>query len=188
MSNQQNHHILVGFADALEEDNPAPEIKIVKDRILKALVALGISSGGISHGARIQHQGVQQIPNNVITAINMFVEVHDSGNFFNPSNPTRLTFAKPGVYLITGNIAWAINATGGRLALLRINGNKYIASNGGENGGGVVNGAVTVTTIYRVAANDYVELLGWQNSGGQLQSQATWGCPSLSCQLLSYIP
>lgn len=80
---------------------------------------------------------------------------------------SRITIASPGVYLLTGCINFASNATGVRGISMRMNGTTFIVSDfrAALSGSGP---DLAVATIYKFAANDYVELLGWQNSGGTL--------------------
>lgn len=85
----------------------------------------------------------------------------------NSTNPERLTCVKAGIYLITGQVSFAANATGNRDALLRVNGTnsvgqtRYAAMASGSTG-------VPVFAIVELAVDDYVELIGRQYSGDSL--------------------
>lgn len=90
------------------------------------------------------------------------------------SNTGRLTVPTggDGFYAIGGQIEFASNATGRRGIQIRLNGSTVIARE--ETGNlGANDHAVTVATVYQLAAADYVELMGYQASGGALNMLAT---------------
>ncbi len=84
------------------------------------------------------------------------------------SNTSRLTAARAGLYLITGSVEWAANATGIRMAAIRLNGTTLLATTQTPPCTGGVDTAQVVSTLYQLAAGDYVELIGYQTSGGNL--------------------
>ena len=97
--------------------------------------------------------------------------MHDTG-----SNTGRLTVPTGGggLYAIGGQIEFASNSTGRRGIQIRLNGTTVIARE--ETGNiGSNDHAVTVSTVYQLAAGDYVELMGLQASGGSLNMLATAG-------------
>lgn len=85
----------------------------------------------------------------------------------NSTNPERLTCVKAGVYLITGQVSFAANATGNRDALLRVNGTNYVGQTRYLT---MASGStsVPVFAMVELAVGDYVELIGRQYSGGSL--------------------
>jgi hypothetical protein len=109
------------------------------------------------------------IPNNVRTAITFDNEAYDTGGYFSAGQPTRLTAAVAGLYLITGQIEWSNSTTTGKRSLIiRLNNTTDI---------GVADDGITTHTLvyeqnisiqYVLAANDYVQLCGLQSSGGDL--------------------
>lgn len=95
--------------------------------------------------------------------------MHDTG-----SNTGRLTVPSGGggFYAIGGQIEFASNSTGRRGIQIRLNGTTVIARH--ESGNlGANDHAITVATVYQLAAADYVELMGYQASGGNLNMLAT---------------
>jgi hypothetical protein len=90
-------------------------------------------------------------------------EIHSTS-----SNTGRLTCNTAGLYLITGHIEFAANATGNRGARIRLGGSTNIASalRPAATGGDISDVSVAVT--YRLAETEYVELLSYQSSGGAL--------------------
>lgn len=88
--------------------------------------------------------------------------IHDTA-----SNTSRLTAKTAGLYAIGGNVVFATNTTGRRLARLLVNGATVIGqveippTSGGE-------ASIQVTADYQLAVNDWVELQAFQSSGGAL--------------------
>lgn len=90
------------------------------------------------------------------------------------TNTGRLTVPTGGggFYAVGGQIEFASNSTGRRGIQIRRNGSTVIARE--ESGNiGANDHAVTVSTVYQLAAGDYVELMGLQASGGSLNMLAT---------------
>lgn len=90
------------------------------------------------------------------------------------TNTSRLTVPSGGggFYEIGGCIEFASNATGRRGIQILLNGATVIAQHETANIG-AFDHAVTIATVYQLAAGDYVELLGKQASGGALNMLAT---------------
>ena len=83
------------------------------------------------------------------------------------SNTSRLTAQAGGLYIITGGIRWAANATGSRLLAVRLNGTTYIMRiRDNPISGAYI--AQSIMTQYELATDDYVELMVYQDSGGAL--------------------
>lgn len=92
------------------------------------------------------------------------------------TNPSRYVAQVPGWYWISGEVNWAVNATGVRGARMAVNGTAVP-------GTGMITAAVSgfatavatgVRKVYLNGTTDYVELHGAQNSGASL-STATGG-------------
>jgi len=83
------------------------------------------------------------------------------------TNNSRLTAIYAGIYLITGSVEFAANATGTRWLRIFLNNTTAIAD---VDDSGTLTPSVlmTVTTVYSLAVNDFVELSVQQNSGGAL--------------------
>lgn len=89
------------------------------------------------------------------------------------TNTGRLTVPSGGggFYAIGGCIEFASNATGRRGVQVRLNGTTVITRI--ESSAFANDQAVTVGTVYQLAAGDYVELMGLQSSGGNLNMLAS---------------
>lgn len=98
------------------------------------------------------------------------------------TNTTRITFTTAGVYVLTGNVSWASNATGFRgLFIYRAGGAYPIGNRIASEWRTANNGDVTEMTVsrtYKFAAADFVELVGYQTSGGALNMLASGGFAS----------
>lgn len=88
-------------------------------------------------------------------------------------NTGRLTCVHAGVYLITGNVTFATNATGTRGISIYLNGTTYIAMLRGLAGSSSLMTHLSIATIYELAVNEYVELQVYQSSGGALNATYT---------------
>jgi len=81
--------------------------------------------------------------------------------------PTRLTCQFDGIYVITGHVYWAANATGIRGLHIFLNGatNLCGTTHINLNATGLNQ---SITTTYKLVVGDFVELRVYQNSGGNL--------------------
>lgn len=121
--------------------------------------------------ARVYNSANLSIPNTAVTTLTFDSEQFDSDTIHDTSsNTSRLTCNTPGVYQITGQIAYTSNATGIRSAYIRLNGTNYIAitTTNAVNGDRSI---IQVTTQYELIATDYVELQTLQSSGGALNAE-----------------
>jgi hypothetical protein len=109
----------------------------------------------------------QSINNLSITAITWDSELKDTNGFHdNSTNNTRITIpsGKGGLYLITGQVSYAANATGYRVGTIKKNGSDYYvfwnarATDGEWSVGSVSN-------IIELAATDYLEMFTYHNAG-----------------------
>lgn len=101
------------------------------------------------------------------------------------TNPTRITLASSGVWVLTASVAWSIGSTVGmRMLRLLLNGTVLAASR--------INAARTadvteqsVTAIYRASSTGaFVEAEVWQNSGSTASLAVTDLRPSLAAAML----
>ena len=132
----------------------------------------------VEHSNAINGGGVttQTIPNSSMTDVTFDVEVFDTDGMFDPATPTRLTIQTPGVYLVTGSVRWAENATGARALIIDWQPAPgepdpcspcTIAADTAPGAGALV-GRQSVATTYRFAAGEAVILKAQQNSGAPL--------------------
>jgi hypothetical protein len=120
------------------------------------------------HRARVQRTSAQSLANATATAISFASTRYNVGTLWSAGAPTRLTAAQAGVYLITGHVIYAANATGIRTTTIRANAGADLA---GLSNMAVTNGDGTqhsISCVYELAAADYVELVCYQTSGGAL--------------------
>lgn len=118
--------------------------------------------------ARVYHDVDQSIPDSVNTALSFNSERWDTDDIHNTvTNNNRLTCNTAGKYLLIGQIVFAINATGNRGIVIRLNGVTSLARAKQVCVAGVPP-ALVVSTIYDLSVGDYVELLGFQTSGDVL--------------------
>jgi hypothetical protein len=119
-------------------------------------------------GCRVYNSAAQSIPNSTQTNLSFNTERYNNGGMHSTiSNNSRITAQKAGVYVITGNVEFASNATGMRVVGVILNGATPMA----EVRIPAVNGNTTilsVSTLLHMAINDYVELFVYQDSGGAL--------------------
>lgn len=84
-------------------------------------------------------------------------------------NPTRITFNTAGVYLVTGSLRFAANATGTREAVITLNGVTDLTGDTGPGNASVVT-FLSCARLYPFASDDYIELYAQQNAGGALNA------------------
>ncbi|MDW8072272.1 MAG: hypothetical protein RMK79_12485 [Anaerolineae bacterium] len=122
----------------------------------------------LGQGARVYHNANIALNSATITILPFNSERFDNDNIHDTTtNTSRLTCQTPGVYLITGCVRFAANATGQRQIHILLNGSTIIAltrANAAASG----ETDLTITTIYSLAAGNYVELAAWHNSGAAL--------------------
>lgn len=90
----------------------------------------------------------------------------DNNQFWSSvTNPTRMTFKSPGLYLIGAELEFTAVAGGSRRAWIRLNGSSFISR---KEVPGTSSGAQQIgpTRIYYFSKNDYIEVGYFQNSAG----------------------
>jgi hypothetical protein len=113
----------------------------------------------------------QSIPNNVATAVLLDTAVVDSyAGHSTVTNTSRYTAQVAGWYDVLGSVTFAINTTGRRLVVLRVNG---VVSSAGQQSETPPNTAGTLVTLTQehfvfLNAGDYVEVFAFQASGSAM--------------------
>ncbi|MHC4735937.1 MAG: hypothetical protein ACYTDW_15985, partial [Planctomycetota bacterium] len=121
--------------------------------------------------------GPQTFATGVWAPITFDSERYDPSGMHNPAvNPSRITIATAGTYLIGGNIRWAASAVAAaerRGLAITVNGIPGVGTEIARqmmHTSTMSSMSIQVTTMYDLAAADFVELCGWQNSGGNLDA------------------
>jgi hypothetical protein len=131
---------------------------------------------------RAQKTAAQSIATGVTTLVPLTWDtaVYDTGNFFNPAVPDRLTVHTTGVYVISGGVRWATNNLGTRFMAICVNGadtgctvdtDIAVSQYATNDDPGVNTPRLTqqsTTTQQLLHANDVVQVVVVQNSGGPL--------------------
>ncbi len=126
--------------------------------------------------AKLVQRTLQAIATSTFTAITFDAEILDTdvdsqSGHDNATNNTRWTCRYPGYHWISGAYCCDVSATGGRYAIIRINGVDQESTLGFTPGiASIATVAATRPTKIFMTAGDYVELIGWQNSGGSLNT------------------
>lgn len=134
----------------------------------------GGGGGGIGDRVRVSNSSAQSIGDNTFTSLTFDTEQIDTNTLHSTvSNQSRLTCQTTGLYLIGGNISWAVNTSNRRVARLLLNGTTEIQRD--ETQGTVANAEPSnkLNTIYNLTSGDYVEFQVYQNSGGSLNTLPT---------------
>jgi len=119
--------------------------------------------------ARVDDTGAQDIPNAVATIVTFDRETWDDDSYHSTStNPSRLTVATAGKYLVTARGVWESHATGFRQLELWVNGSQVNTTKLMD---AVDNTSPTmdITALLQLTASQYVEVKVEQNSGGLLE-------------------
>ena len=123
-------------------------------------------------GARVYNNADISIANATTTALTFNTERFDTETYHSTSSVTgRLVAPVTGLYLITGHIRFAANATGERRLMITLGGTTDIAYVSHSNNAAIIT-LMTVATIYQLSATNYVELRAYQSSGGSLNVEA----------------
>jgi hypothetical protein len=119
---------------------------------------------------RAYHNTSQNAVNGDYTYLALNSETTDTDNIHSTTvNNSRLTCKTAGMYLAQGQVEFAANGTGTRIAVIRRNGNVIMASNcAGTVPSGTGYTTAIVSTMLELSVNDYVELGVYQTSGVSL--------------------
>lgn len=134
-------------------------------------------------GVRVYRSTNQSIGNASWTAVSFSHERFDPQDMWVSGSPTLITIPLTGVYMLTGSVKFAANATGTRYA--------YI-----ENTTGPLNLAgldmpatstwvLNLSTVAKLTAGDQVRLIVYQNSGGSLNIESGAPFSEFAVQYLS---
>jgi len=155
----------MGYGDKLKEGTLWQRNCAVAINNLQTAVA--------TKGARVYNNANISVNDSTLTKLTFNEErwddetIHDTG-----SNTSRLTCVTAGTYLISGNVSFALNTAGFRLARILLNNTTVIGSvtvQAVQTDVTIVN----VSTVYPLVAGDYVELQVYQTSGGALNALAS---------------
>lgn len=141
-------------------------------------VEAGVNDAHYMPAVRVWHNATQALVTGTQTVLAFNQErIDQAGNAAdtmhdNTTNNSRLTCRYAGVYQISANITFSVNATGNRMILFRLNGATEInrvtmISHVNDNA------SLNLSMPYALAVNDYVEVLGYQTSGGNLNVLAS---------------
>lgn len=121
---------------------------------------------------RVFHSVNQSIANNADAVLAFNSERFDTAAMHDTvTNNSRITIPVAGLYLCQLNVSWAPNATGARVAHIRVNGATIISSVVEQAAStGVATRQFTGCT-YKFVAGDYIEAIVFQNSGGALNAE-----------------
>mgnify|MGYP001582717897 FL=1 len=138
---------------------------------------------------RIRRTTNQSILNGTETAISFDVEDFDQGNMADlVAQPTRITIATAGIYMVGGWNAWAASTAGDRAIRIMKNGeaqpDAIVMQDSPAPLGAGVEPTRVLNTIWKFAAGDYIELFIVQSSGGALNSLTRAYGPSFWAILL----
>lgn len=121
--------------------------------------------------AKMVNSVAQSIPNNAITTATYNTTLFDTyagrgeGPMANNSTET-ITIRKSGLYLVTANNSFAVNATGVRRADIRKNGTSILSIVNGAFTGGAT--TLCLSDIFDLDANDTITCVVFQTSGAAL--------------------
>lgn len=123
-------------------------------------------------GCSLYRTSVQSIPNSTETAISWDGETYDPfGMHEGVTNPSRMTVAVPGRYLVVVVAKFATNASGDRSLRLFKNGAivTYVTDRANSAGSSYK----SFTYVLELAASDYIEIYAHQTSGTALDLGGT---------------
>lgn len=153
------------------EDLPDPAAD--QEPVTRKYLEDNLPAGGYTAGARVKATAHQTIPHNIDTIVTWDAEDFDTDAIHdNVTDNTRLTCKTAGKYLIGGTVLWEGNATGRRIASLKLNGVTVI-SDANLSLVGADATSFAFLTLYDLAITNYVEMQVYQTSGGDLTLRKT---------------
>ena len=87
------------------------------------------------------------------------------------TNTERLTVTTPGIYVVSAEVKFDINAAGMRYIAIIKNAATYVCDSSTPSTGGGTFTEVNVTGLVSMANGDYFSLYAYQNSGGNLAAR-----------------
>jgi hypothetical protein len=132
------------------------------------------ASGNSFSGVSLTRNSNSTVSNTTWTKVSFDIEQVDvNGYHDNTTNNTRITIpsGQGGYYLVTANVLFSGNATGGRvMSVTKNNASPGTSGTMSQECAGVAaapNG-ISSQMVFNLAAGDYIELQVYQNSGGNL--------------------
>lgn len=126
---------------------------------------------------QVQIPAAQTLTTGTVTILTATTTVWDTDSMASAAD-NGIKIKTAGLYLLTGYVAYASNATGYRGAL--IYGNSTILASDYRTPVSGVPTPYTVSVLARLAVNDVITLRGLQTSGGNLDATTTNGAGRLS--------
>lgn len=122
---------------------------------------------------RATTSGAQSLTSGVITVLTFGTESNDNDSMHSVvTNTSRITASRPGIYMLSGYIAFASNSTGERYADILLNSGGTITT---QRQPATTTSEMNISTVYPLNKGDYVELRALQSSGGALNvTTAVW--------------
>jgi hypothetical protein len=155
--------------------NSQPNTDFLNIRVLERKQSSSLPSNTPAPAVHCYNSSDTSIANNTMTALTFNTNRYDQGTsspqHSTASNTSRLTCQQSGVYDITANIDWTVNATGYRQLAIKLNGTTFIADTL-YSVVGTVDTRQNVSMQYYLNVGDYVECFVAQTSGGALIVQA----------------
>jgi len=148
----------------------ATRMNKIEQGILDAGNAVDALAAAIDAGpprARVFRTTAQTIAHDTPTALSFSASRFVEGVTFSLGQPTRLTIATDGLYMLVAAVRWAQNDAGIRQVALQVNGTAQIAVARTVAPVGTY-GVHDVSTLWPLEAGDYVEVFVFQTSGGNL--------------------
>lgn len=127
------------------------------------------ASGSTFSGAKVYKTTTQSISNATATAVTFDAETFDVDGYHSTvSNTSRMTVpsGKAGYFLLTSNLRYANNSTGGRSIDFYKNGTRIAGTYQPTVSGSSV--AYSASTVINGTVGDYFEVYAYQESGGAL--------------------
>ncbi len=133
-----------------------------------------VTSLGLGIRVRAYNNANLTIATSVATALPLNSERYDTDNMHNTAAlTTRLTCNTAGLYVISGAVRFAANATGIREIGIMLNATTNLALQDSHTNSGAFDMIMTVTTEYELVVGDFLELTAFQNTGGNLNVVST---------------
>jgi hypothetical protein len=137
-------------------------------RIPPLATELDVRSAVFPPMVRVYRSANQELAHNTPTAITFPDESFDTNEFHSTTaNTNRLTIREAGVYMVGGQIEFAADADGDRLARLYVNGATTIYESRHPAAAGAHR--EHISGPFDFAVGDYVELIGFHTAGNALQ-------------------
>jgi hypothetical protein len=129
--------------------------------IINALQQLG-------RGCRIRNTANLNIPTATQQVLTFNTDDFDDDNIHDPGvNPSRITFAVNGRYLVGGCVQWDATLGNDRQLILGLNGT--VVASVYQPAATAIGGLQSLTTVVNVTVGQFVELAAAQNTAGTIQ-------------------